>query len=231
MRFAEVSAAQWNAGCGRAVVRRSIGGMPRALVVIDMQAALVPAMWRGDELAERLGGLVEEARANGVPVVYLQQDGPPDSPYAPGAPGWRLDARVRPAADDIVIRKTATDGFFRTELERELRDRGIDTLVVTGVASDFCVDSTVRSALSHGFDVQLVTDGHSTGERPGLTPEDIIAHHNGVLGFGTHPGGTVELVASADVFAGRDVVSEQPAGPLDRPGSLGEESSHGHPLR
>ena len=100
-----------------------------------------------------------------------------------------------------MIRKTATDGFFRTELERELRDRSVDTVIVAGVASDFCVDATVRSALSHGFNVQLVADGHSTSHRPGLTPEDIIAHHNGVLALGTHPGGTVQLVASTDVFA------------------------------
>jgi nicotinamidase-related amidase len=176
--------------------------MPRALLLVDMQAAIVPAVWRGDELAVRLGGLVVQARAAGVPVVYLQQDGPPDSPFAPGAPGWQVDGRVQPGADDVVIRKTATDGFYRTDLERQLRDRGVDTLVVTGVASDFCVDSTVRSALSHGFDVQLVTDGHSTAERPGLAPQDVIDHHNGVLAFGTHPGGTVALVACADVFPG-----------------------------
>ena len=175
--------------------------MARALVVIDMQTALVPVVWCGDELAERLGRLVEQARAAGVPVIYLQQDGPPDSAFAPDQPGWQLDARVQSADDDLVIRKTATDSFFRTELERELHDRSIDTLVIAGVASDFCVDATVRSALSHGFNVQLVADGHSTSQRPGLTPEDIIAHHNRVLAHGTHPGGTVQLVASTDVFA------------------------------
>jgi nicotinamidase-related amidase len=86
--------------------------MARALVVVDMQAALVTAVWRGEELAERLGRLVAQARADGVPVVYFQQDGPSDSRYTPGAPGWQLDPCVRPAAHDIVIRKTATDGFF-----------------------------------------------------------------------------------------------------------------------
>jgi nicotinamidase-related amidase len=176
--------------------------MGRALVVIDMQAALVAAVWRGDELAERLGRLIVQARGRGIPVVYLQQDGSPNSSFEPGAPGWEIDARVRPGTDDILIRKTATDGFFRTALEHELRDRGVDTLVVTGVASDFCVDSTVRSALSLGFDVQLVADGHSTAERPGLAPDAIIAHHNSVLAFGIHPGGSVELVAAADVLAG-----------------------------
>src|SRR6185436_11186931 len=99
-----------------------------------MQTALVPVVWCGDALAERLGRLVEQARAARVPVIYLQQDGPPDSPFAPGRPGWQLDARVQSADDDLVIRKTATDSFFRTELERELHDRSIDTLVIAGVA-------------------------------------------------------------------------------------------------
>src|SRR3954468_8252624 len=112
--------------------------MARALVVIDMQTALVPVVWCGDELAERLGRLVEQARSAGVPVIYLQQDGPPDSGFAPHQPGWELDARVQSGDDELVIRKTATNGF-RTELERELHDRSIEALVVAGVASDFCV--------------------------------------------------------------------------------------------
>jgi nicotinamidase-related amidase len=76
--------------------------------------------------------------------------------------------------------------------------------VITGIASDFCVDSTVRSALSHGFDVQLVSDGHSTSERPGMDATDVISHHNMVLALGTHPGGRVELCSSDGLFASRD---------------------------
>lgn len=174
--------------------------MQRALLVVDMQAAIVPEMWHGDDLADRVGALADQARAAGIPVIYLQQDGGADTPFAPGTTGWELDKRVRASDGDIVIRKTATDSFFRTNLELELRGRGVDTVVVVGVASDFCVDSTVRSALSHGFDVQLVADGHSTADRPGLTAEAVIAHHNGVLAFGTHPGGSVTLPACADVF-------------------------------
>src|SRR6185503_5416439 len=112
--------------------------MPRALVVIDMQNALVPVVWNGDSLAERLGGLADQARARGVPVIYLQQDGSPGTAHEPGTAGWELDSRVRCTPGDLVVRKSATDGFFRSGLDDHLRRLGVDTLVVTGIGTDFC---------------------------------------------------------------------------------------------
>jgi nicotinamidase-related amidase len=172
-----------------------------ALVIIDMQKALVSAVWEGGALAERLGALADRARAAGVPVIYLQQDGRPGSDLAPGSAGWELDPRVRADGDDLVVRKTATDGFFRTDLAKQLADLDVDTIIVTGIGTDFCVDATVRSALSHEFDVRLVTDGHSTAARAGMAAVDVINHHNLILTIGEHPGGRVELVLSVDVFA------------------------------
>jgi nicotinamidase-related amidase len=166
-----------------------------------MQTALVSAVWEGGALAERLGALADRARAAGVPVIYLQQDGRPGSDHAPGTLGWELDPRVRADDDDIVVRKTATDGFFRTDLAERLADLDVDTIIVTGIGTDFCVDATVRSALSHELDVRLVTDGHSTGQRPGMATVDVINHHNLILSIGEHPGGRVELIPSADVFS------------------------------
>jgi nicotinamidase-related amidase len=172
-----------------------------ALVIIDMQKALVSVVWEGDALAERLGALADRARAAGVPVIYLQQDGWPSSDHAPGSPGWELDPRVRADGYDIVVRKSATDGFFHTDLAERLAGLDVDTIIVTGIGTDFCVDATVRSALSHELDVRLVTDGHSTAERPGIAAADVIDHHNQILAIGEHPGGRVELVPSANVFA------------------------------
>jgi nicotinamidase-related amidase len=174
--------------------------MTEALVIIDMQKAVVPAMWQGGVLADRIGALADRARAAGVPVIYLQQDGQPGSSHAPASPGWELDPRVHPAADDLVVRKTATDGFFRTDLAERLAALAVDTIVVTGIGTDFCVDATVRSALSHELNVHLVTDGHSTSNRPGLTASAVIDHHNTILAAGEHPGGRVNLVSSDDLF-------------------------------
>jgi nicotinamidase-related amidase len=77
-----------------------------------------------------------------------------------------------------VIRKTACDAFYRTDLERYLKERGIRRLIVTGCATDFCVDTTVRSAASRDFEVLVAADGHTTADRPHLDAATIIRHHN-----------------------------------------------------
>lgn len=174
--------------------------MKTALVIVDMQEVLIPVVWRGAELADRIAELARRARAHGAPVIALQQVGGPM--FAPDAPGTRLTPRLDLRPTDVVIQKTATDGFYRTELAAALH--GVDTIVLAGVATDYCVDATARSAVSHGFDVILVGDGHApaaNGDQvAGLSAEQIIARHNRILSAAVHPGGTVQVRAAADVF-------------------------------
>ena len=103
------------------------------------------------------------------------------------------------------VRKSATDSFYETELGDLLSERGITTVVVVGAATDFCVDATVRAAVSCGLNVDLVSDGHAPAAKgdpnANLTPEQIIAHHNRVLSKAIHPGGRVRLIKAADVFS------------------------------
>lgn len=117
----------------------------------------------------------------------------------PGRPSARLGL----VPTDVVIGKTATDAFYRTDLAAVLAERQVGTVVLTGVATDYCVDATARAALSHGLDVVLVSDGHAPAADgdpgAGLTAEQVVAHHNHVLGRAVHPGGTLRLLAAADV--------------------------------
>ncbi len=81
-------------------------------------------------------------------------------------------------------------------------------MIVTGVATDYRVDATTRSALSHNLNVILVSDGHAPGADgdpdAGLTPEQVIAHHNAVLSNAIHPGGHLRVVPAAEVFPNQD---------------------------
>lgn len=174
--------------------------MRPALVIVDMQEVLVPLMWRGPELADLIAGLADRARERGVPVVALQQVGGPM--FAPEAPGTRLSARLRLQPQDVVVQKSATDGFYSSDLANVLED--VDTIVLTGVGTDYCVDATARAAVSRGFDVVLVEDGHSTAARgdpeAGLTAEQIVRRHNRILSAMFHPGGTVTVRSSGTIF-------------------------------
>ncbi|MCP2197955.1 Nicotinamidase-related amidase [Lentzea flava] len=167
-------------------------------MIVDMQEVLIPVVWNGAELADRIARLADRARERGTPVVALQQVGGPM--FEPGAPGTRLCHRLRLQPADTIIQKTATDGFYESGLAEVLD--GVDTIVLTGVGTDYCVDATVRSAVSRGFDVVLVEDGHSTVPDPeaGLTAEQIIARHNRILSAAVHPGGTVTVRPADEIF-------------------------------
>lgn len=174
----------------------------RALLIIDVQQALVADVENGEALLARLAELVVRARATEVPVVFLQQNGAAGGPLAPGGHGWQLASALGASAVDVVIPKTATDGFYDIPLADVLRERGVDTVVVGGLASDYCVDATARSAVSHRLDVELLSDGHSTTNRAatGLTAMQIITHHNEILASAIHPGGQLRLVTCAEAL-------------------------------
>ncbi|RSM90714.1 isochorismatase hydrolase [Kibdelosporangium aridum] len=179
--------------------------MNTALVIVDMQEVLMPLIWRGEELAGRIASLARRARESGVPVVALQQIGPSGSMFDPESSGAQLAARLDLQPTDVVVRKTATDGFYGTNLAALLLERDVDTVVLTGVATDYCVDATARSSLSHGLDVVLVGDGHAPAADgdpdAGLSAEQIIDRHNRILSTAVHPGGEVSVRPAAEVEA------------------------------
>jgi nicotinamidase-related amidase len=175
--------------------------MTTALLVIDVQQALCAGEWAAfdiDNVVDRINAVTARARAAGAPVVYIQHE-EPDSPLAAGADGWQLYERLASQPDDPRVRKTATDSFHKTELQAVLQAHGVDQLVVCGLQSEFCVDSTVRGALAHGYPVMLVADGHSTVDNGVLTAAQISAHHNATLANVGSFGPRVTPLPAADV--------------------------------
>lgn len=117
-----------------------------------------------DRLRETIAALIDRARKQRIPVVFLQNDGPAGTLDEPGSPGWQLALPVQ--REDLVIRKTSDDGFAGTGLDRVLAEHGAACLAVVGAISEMCVAATVRSALQHGFEVLLPHDGHGTYDVP-----------------------------------------------------------------
>ena len=161
-----------------------------ALVIIDVQNAIleIPGQQRRvethaafDTLVARIATLIERGRKRKIPVIFVQHDGPSGHRLERGLPGWQIRQEISPAPGEPIIHKRACDAFFETTLESELRSRKVDSLVVAGCMTEYCVDTTVRRAVSLGYDVTLVADGHLTADSGGLTFDQIIAHHNSLL--------------------------------------------------
>jgi nicotinamidase-related amidase len=165
--------------------------MPSALLIIDVQKAILrgkgtaarqPAIDAAlDRMVNRLAELQRKARAHNVPVILVQHDGDTDHRLATGTEGWQIRGELKPAAGDLVVHKTASDSFFETDLKERLKERGIGHLIVGGCMTQFCVDTTCRRAVSLGYDVTLLADGHMTADMGDLTFDQIIDHHNAVL--------------------------------------------------
>jgi nicotinamidase-related amidase len=157
-----------------------------ALLVVDVQSGVVdwsqPTSEGSDDVLERINELLAKARAAGNPVIYIQHDGQEEgSSVLKGSPGWEIHPAIAPAEGEMVIHKTACDSFFDTPLQNELATLGIKQLVVVGCRTQYCVDTTCRSAVAHGYDVTLAKDAHMTVDTESLTASQIIAHHNETL--------------------------------------------------
>lgn len=165
--------------------------MTTALLIIDVQNAILSGLGAPDRqaaidtaldaLSARLTTLKQAANAAGVPVLLVQHDGSETHRLAEGSEGWELRPEIAAGEGDVIVHKRACDSFFETDLEQRLKERGITRLVVGGCMTQFCVDTTVRRAVSMGYDVTLLADGHMTADMGDLRFEAIIAHHNMVL--------------------------------------------------
>ncbi|MGW2619508.1 cysteine hydrolase family protein [Streptomyces sp. NPDC001500] len=170
-----------------------------ALLVVDVQNGVVAGAPRRDEVIANIRALVDAARAQDVPVVWVQHS---DDQLVSGSEEWRyVDELVRLESEPLV-HKTYYDSFEDTELESELARRGVGRLVVAGAQTDACIRSTLHGAFVRGYDVTLVGDAHTTEDLTAYgapAPEQVVAHTNLYWSWQTAPGRSAGTVDTAKV--------------------------------
>jgi nicotinamidase-related amidase len=159
-----------------------------ALLVIDVQSGMFadPANQPldGADVVRRIAGLISESRKHGAAVFFVQHDGGEGDVLAADAPGFALHPEITPLAGEPVIVKRFCSAFQDTGLAALLAARNITRIVVCGMQTEYCIDTTCRAAFERGLKVTLISDAHTTFNSPSLTAADIIRHHNAVLGGG-----------------------------------------------
>ncbi|WP_259780619.1 cysteine hydrolase family protein [Aestuariispira ectoiniformans] len=161
-----------------------------AVVLIDLQKGIVRGVG-GDRQAEadanleavlgRLKKLLKAARKADLPIIHIQHSGPKGHRVEKGTEGWEFLDAVTPEDGEVVVYKEACDAFYQTSLQEELDLVGAKHIAIAGCMTNYCVDTSCRSAVAHGFNATLCADGHSTVDNGILTFEQIIAHHNKTL--------------------------------------------------
>lgn len=170
-----------------------------ALLVIDVQNGVVAGAHERDRVVANIGGLVEKARQESVPVVWVQHS---DQELERGSESWRIVPELEPEASEPLVEKNFGDSFEATNLERVLSDLGVGRLLVVGAQTDACIRSTLHGALVRGYDVTLVSDAHTTEDQTAWgapPPDQVIKHTNLYWKYQTAPGRKAGTVASQDV--------------------------------
>ncbi|MDN3023175.1 cysteine hydrolase family protein [Streptomyces sp. S.PB5] len=178
----------------------TLSARPRtALLVIDVQKGVVTGAHRRDEVVANIAALVDRARAEHIPVVWVQhsdEDMPRDSE------DWQYVEELLRRDSEPLVHKSYGDSFEGTDLEEVLAGAGVGRLVVTGAESDACIRSTIHGAFTRGYDVTLVGDAHTAGDKSawGAPPvEQVIAHTNLYWRWQSAPGRTAGVVETKEV--------------------------------
>jgi nicotinamidase-related amidase len=173
-----------------------------ALLVVDVQNGAVEAAHEREAVVANVGRLVDKARRERVPVVWVQHS---DDDLARGSDNWKIVAELTPGDAEPVVEKHFGDSFEDTTLEAVLSDLGVGRLVVVGAQTDACIRSTLHGAFVRGYDTTLVSDAHTVEdwtEWGAPPPEVIIAHTNLYWGSETAPGRVAGTVETKDVDFG-----------------------------
>lgn len=172
-----------------------------ALLVVDVQNRAVEGAVRRDEVVANIAALVERARSERVPVVWVQDS----LSGRAGTDEWQIVPELSVDEHEPLVHKDYDDAFEQTELESVLARLQVGRLIVAGAQTDMCVRSTLHGALTRGYDTTLVSDAHTTEdltEYGAPPPEQVIAHTNLYWDTQQAPGRTAGTVATADVTFG-----------------------------
>ncbi|MFN0045534.1 MAG: isochorismatase family protein [Sphingorhabdus sp.] len=168
----------------------SFWGHRPALLGIDMQVGILRGCGGEDqtaadaalyEMLTRVATVQARCRNLGVPVLHVQHRGGTGHRLDPASDGWEIDPVVAPQGSEVAISKSWCDAFFETDVDRRCRALGIETLIVAGCMTQFCIDTSCRRALSLGYNVVLLGDGHMNAGSPNLSFRQVIDHHNATL--------------------------------------------------
>ena len=170
-----------------------------ALMVIDVQNGVVTDAHERDAVVANIRALVDKARQQQVPVVWVQHS---DEGMERDSDGWQVVPELSPLASEALVHKKFGDAFEDTDLEDVLARERVGRLVVTGAQTDACIRSTIHGAFARGYDVTLVGDAHTTEDQSewGAPPPDqVIAHTNLYWRYQAAPGRTAGVTSTEDV--------------------------------
>lgn len=177
----------------------------RALIIIDMQQGMLnPKLGRRNnpQAEDHIAQLLTAWRKADAPIVHVRHmSRAPASVFWPGQAGAEIQPRFAPLAHEYVMEKNVTDAFANSGLERWLHLRGIQELVLVGVATNYSVEATARSAANVGFTCFVISDACFTFDRVDLLGVLREADDIHVMSLSNLQGEYARVLSTAEILA------------------------------
>lgn len=150
-----------------------------ALLIVDVQNALVSDKpYNLEATLINIKKLLEACRRSGQEIIYIQHDGVSDENLEPFSKGWDIHSTIYPKKDEKRIRKAYNSAFKETELEGYLKAKNITSLILVGMQTEYCIDTTCRVAFEKGYKLIMPEYTNTTFDNGSLTGKEIYEHHN-----------------------------------------------------
>ncbi|WP_321437921.1 isochorismatase family protein [uncultured Bacteroides sp.] len=171
-----------------------------ALVIVDMQkVAFTVARYNSDNVIRRIAALASKFRKQNKKIIFIQHNGEVDGYCYPNTEEWKIVSELPIYPEDIIIEKKANDSFYKTNFEKVLKQHSIEKLYFTGCATDFCVDATVKTALTKDYDITIVSDCHTTADRPSCNAKTLIDFYNWLWADLTQTKYKIKVIPAAEI--------------------------------
>lgn len=149
------------------------------LLIVDVQNAIaVNKPYRFDEVLSNIKLLLTKFRTGKKPLLFIQHDDGIGSDFEVNTHGWKFVDEIAPQAGEMVIPKLFNSAFRGTPLDEYLKKSGIKKLIIVGLQTEYCIDTTIRVAFEKGYEVIIPELTNTTVDGPVLKAEDIVKHHH-----------------------------------------------------
>jgi nicotinamidase-related amidase len=172
-----------------------------ALLIIDMQKGMFTvSRFDLQNVIGNINMIAQRIRKLNGKVIFIQHEGNKEEGYVPNTEEWELIPEISRDKNDVILRKTACDSFYKTDLEGVLRKNRVKQIIITGCATDYCVDTTIKAATSREYYVFVPKDGHTTADRPSMTAKQVIDHYNWIWSNLILPGKNMQVLPTRELL-------------------------------
>lgn len=149
------------------------------LLVVDVQEEMIKDQpYNYKKVIENIRKLITKARTDHMEVIYVRHDDGEGSPMGYGEPGWQVYHEIAPAEGEKIFDKKFNSAFRQTGLKEYLDLKAVKTIILTGLQTEYCIDTSLKSAFEFGYDIIIPEETNSTYDCEYLSAQDLYRFYN-----------------------------------------------------